>query len=203
MTGSFASATPPSPLAPLVDEQRLGSAGGQASVGIAAIVLAVVLVMGQVSLATTKGIALHLHASVEHITEGNQVMESVIERAAPTVELEKALASQASTLANTQKAMAATNAELGDIAATNAALSSTVDGMESTSAALAADVATIDSSTEQMTSLLGELPAATERTHSQLQQINDDTTAINGELGAIGAKMVKYGLPRAQGAPTG
>src|SRR5688572_20945001 len=101
-----------SPLAVLVDEQRLGSAGGQAMVGIAGIVLAVILVVGQISLATTKGIATHLHASVGHITEGNQIMESVIERAAPSVELEKVLKSQAATLGSTRDAMASTNVEL-------------------------------------------------------------------------------------------
>ena len=203
MTAAYGHPGSATPLAPLVDEQRLGSAGGQAAMGIAGIVLAVVLVMGQVSLAMTKGIAVHLHNSVAHITEGNKVMESVVERAAPSVMMEKALADQAKTLANTQAAMASTNAQLGEIKATKQTLLDVVGGMESTSDALATNVGGVNASTEKMTSMLGTLPDATTRTHGQLAKINTDTAAINIELNAIAAKMVKYGLPRAKGAPTG
>lgn len=193
----------PSPLAPLVDEQRLGSPGGQAAIGIAGIVLAIILVVGQVSLATTKGIAVHLRTSVENMEEGNKVMESVIERAAPSVQLEKMLEAQSKTLVNTRDAMAATNTELGAITTTTRELVGVVEGMEATSSTLATDVEGVNGSTEKMTSMLGTLPAATQRTHKQLSQINGDTTAINAELSAIAAKMIKYGLPRAKGAPTG
>jgi small-conductance mechanosensitive channel len=192
-----------SPLAPLVDEQRLGSAGGQAAVGIAGIVLAIVLVMGQVSLATTKGIAVHLHSSVENIKQGNVVMESVIERAAPSVQLEKMLDQQSKTLANTRDAMAQMNGELDTIMKTKYELIDQVGQMETSSTKLAADVAKVDASTQKMTGMLGQLPGATQRTHKQLSTINNDTAAINTELAAIAAKMLKYGLPRAQGAPTG
>jgi hypothetical protein len=192
-----------SPLAPLVDEQRLGSAGGQAAVGIAGIVLAIVLIMGQISLATTKGIAVHLRTAVDNIEEGNQVMESVIERAAPSVELEKMLDKESKTLANTRDAMAQTNGELDSIMTTKMELIGTVGEMEASSAKLATDVEGVNTSTQKMTAMLGTLPAATKRTHKQLSTINGDTTAINGELAAIAAKMVKYGLPRALGAPTG
>jgi hypothetical protein len=192
-----------SPLAPLVDEQRLGSAGGQAAVGIAGIVLAIVLIMGQISLATTKGIAVHLRTAVDNIEEGNQVMESVIERAAPSVELEKMLDKESKTLANTRDAMAQTNGELDSIMTTKMELIGTVGEMEASSAKLATDVEGVNTSTQKMTAMLGTLPAATRRTHKQLSTINGDTTAINGELAAIAAKMVKYGLPRALGAPTG
>ena len=203
MTGSYAQLGAPSPLAPLVHEDRLGSAGGQATIGIAGIVLAIVLVLGQISLATSKGIAIHLQASVENITEGNRVMESVVERAAATVAMEKALASQAATLSNTQQAMAATNAELEQMAGSNAELAGTVDKMAATSADLATDVASIESSTSTVTDTLSTLPAATARTHKQLQTINSDTAAINAELQAIAKKMMQYGLPQAKGAPTG
>lgn len=198
-----AAAPPASPLAPLVDEQRLGSAGGQAAVGVAGIVLAIILVVGQVSLATTRGIAVHLRASVENMQDGNRVMESVIERAAPSVELEKMLQQQSKTLANTRDAMAATNGELGSIMTTKRELIDVVGQMEATSGKLATDVEGVNASTGTMTERLGTLPAATRRTHGQLAQINGDTTAINVELAAIAAKMIRYGLPRAQGAPTG
>ncbi len=203
MTAAYGHQASVSPLAPLVDEQRLGSAGGQAAVGIAGIVLAVVLVMGQISLAMTKGIAVHMHNSVLHITEGNEVMESVIERAAPSVVMEKALAQQSATLANTRAAMRSTNAELGSITETKHELLDVVGGMETTSGELATNVAGVNTSTTRMTGLLGTLPDATTRTHKQLAKINTDTAAINTELNAISSKMVRYGLPRAKGAPTG
>lgn len=192
-----------SPLSPLVDEQRLGSAGGQAAMGVAGIVLAVILVVGQISLATTKGIALHLHASVEHITEGNKVMESVIDRAAPTTELETLLESQATTLGHTRDEMVKTNRELVAVEKSTASLLDIVGAMQATSGQLATGVDGVDASTQRMTRLLGTLPDATTRTHKQLSTINRDTNAINGELGGIAGKMERYGLPHAEGAPTG
>lgn len=191
------------PLAPLVDEQRLGSAGGQVAIGITGIVLAIILVIGQISLATTKGIATHLHASVDHMVEGNQVMESVIERAAPAVEMERVIEQQSKTLGHTLDAMAATNAELSAIEKSDETLLRVVGEMEASSATLASDVAKVDETTGTMTAMLGKLPGATKRTHTQLGTINGDTNAINAELAAIAAKMLKYGLPRAKGAPTG
>ncbi len=203
MTAAYGNPGAASPLAPLVNEQRLGSAGGQAAIGVAGIVLAIVLVMGQISLAMTKGIAVHMHNSVEHITEGNKVMESVIERAAPSVMMETALASQSKTLASTRDAMKTTNAELAKIEVTKTRLLDVVNGMETSSSSLASNVAGVNASTSKMTGMLGTLPDATTRTHKQLSTINTDTKAINTELNAIAAKMVKYGLPRAKGAPTG
>lgn len=203
MTPAYGHPGAASPLSPLVDEQRLGSAGGQVAIGVAGVVLAIVLIMGQISLAMTKGIAVHLHNSVEHITEGNKTMESVVERAAPSVMMEEALAKQSATLANTREAMKSTNAELGKITTTKARLLDVVGGMQATSSSLASNVEGVNTSTAKMTGLLGELPTATTRTHKQLSTINTDTAAINGELNAIAAKMVKYGLPRAKGAPTG
>lgn len=203
MTAAYGHQGAASPLSPLVDEQRLGSPGGQAAIGIAGIVLAIVLVMGQISLAMTKGIAVHMHNSVEHITEGNKVMESVIERAAPSVAMETALATQSKTLSNTAAAMKNTNAELEKIKSTKHRLLDVVGGMEASSASLATNVEGVNTSTGKMTSMLGSLPDATTRTHKQLSTINTDTTAINTELNAIASKMVKYGLPRAKGAPTG
>jgi septal ring factor EnvC (AmiA/AmiB activator) len=176
---TYAAEPSPSPLAALVDETRAGSAGSQLAIGIAGVVLAVVLVMGQISLATTKGMAIHLAASVDNITRGNEVMESV----------------------STRDAMVLTNRELEAIAAEQETLVTTVDGMQQTSAQLDSDVASLSGSTAEMTSMLGTLPDATARTHKQLHRINTDTNAINQELAAIGRKMLSYGLPRAKGAP--
>lgn len=192
-----------SPLAPMVDEQRLGSAGGQAMVGIAGIVLAVVLVMGQLSLAMTKGIAEHMSASVEHIARGNQVMESVIERSAPSVTLEKVLDGQSKTLANTRDAMVMTNQQMASISGTTGKLEGIVASMEEMSAGLADYVSGMQKSSKSMADTLGGLPGATKKTHVQLGQINADTNAINAELAAIGTKMDSYGLPKAEGAPKG
>jgi hypothetical protein len=135
--------------------------------------------------------------------EGNQVMESVIERAAPAVELEKILDQQSATLAHTRDAMVTTNAELDAIITTKKQLVGTVGEMKATGETLATEVGKIDESTTDMTGLLGELPGATQRTHAQLSRINTDTAAINTELNALAKKMLTYGLPRAKGAPTG
>jgi len=190
-----------SPLAPLVDETRMGSKGGQALIGVAGIVLALILVMGQISLATTKGISTHLHASVLHMTEGNKVMESVVERAAPSTELEKVLAAQAITLAHTKDAMVGINGEMTTIGKTTDQLGGVVGGMEKTSGGLATGVAGMDRDTARIDTMLGTLPAATDRTGVALGTINTDTKALNAELAAISAKMRRYGLPAAMGAP--
>ena len=200
---SYAAQGSPSPLSPLVDEQRLGSAGGQAMVGIAGLVLAVILVVGQVSLATSKGMAIHLHESVQHISQGNEVMESVVERSAPASVLETILERQSQTLANTRESLVQTNADLDSIITAKHELIDVVAGMQSTSGQLADDVGALGTSTSRMTSMLGELPDSTASTHKQLNRINTDTNAINAELAAIGRKMMSYGLPRAKGAPTG
>lgn len=192
----------PSPLAPLVDESRLGSPAGQALTGIAGIVLAIILVMGQISLATTKGLATHLDSSVQHITDGNAVMESVIERAAPSVALEKLVAEQAKIEANTLDTMQRTNGEMTAIAETTTELDSIVGRMEAASGSLATGVSGMSRDTTKIVDLLGTMPAATDRTQKALDGINRDTTATNIELGAIAGKMQKYGLPRAQGAPS-
>lgn len=189
------------PLAALVDESRVGSSIGQAVTGIAGLVLAVVLVMGQLSLAVTAGMATHLHQSVEHMTEGNKVMESVIERAAPSPALAKAIADQSETLAATHDTMKMTNAGMVGMTQTANRLDGVVARMETTSGQLAGDLAGMGSDTAKMSSLLGGLPAKTTKTSASLSRINTDTIAINAELAAIAAKMQGYGLPRAKGAP--
>jgi hypothetical protein len=187
-----------SPLAPLVDETKQGSPAAQALTGVVGIILAIVLVMGQVSLATTKGIATHLHASVGHIQEGNKTMESVIERAAPSASLEDVVKGQGDTLASTRDSMKVLNGEMGEIGKTTGSLNTVVGSMEENSSSLATGVDGMNTDTGRITGMLGNLPAATERTHAQLKKISMDTTAINIELAAIGAKMRGYGLPAAK-----
>jgi uncharacterized phage infection (PIP) family protein YhgE len=191
----------PTPFAPLVDETRMGSAGGQAAIGIAGIVLAVVLVMGQISLATTKGLSEHLHASVEHMTEGNETMKSVIERAAPSKQLEGAIGKQSEALARTRDDMVIANAQMSDMARTTGSLQSVVGTMQKTSGGLATDVGGIQRDTTSIVSLLGTLPAAADKTQHSMGRIGTDTDALTTELNAIGTKMQSYGLPQAQGVP--
>lgn len=191
-----------SPLAPLVDETRVGSAGGQALTGIAGIVLAIILVAGQVSLATTKGIAVHLDRSVANITEGNETMEQVIERAAPTTQLAKVLDGQAKMLAHTRDAMVMTNAELGEIGTTTGTLDDVVGTMEGTSSTLATTVGEMDANTKAIVGSLGSLPNSTERTAGTLKSINGDMVSINAELDELSRKLIGYGLPQAAGAKT-
>ncbi|MCW2950082.1 MAG: hypothetical protein JWN41_1095 [Thermoleophilia bacterium] len=190
----------PSPLAGLVDETRVGSAGGQTLTGIAGIVLAILLVAGQISLATTKGISQHLHASVAHMAAGNDVMESVISRAVPSTAMERVLAQQADTLGNVRDSMVRTNAQLGEIGATTRKLSTATDTMSATSARLAVDVAKTDRNTGAINVQLGTLPGATKATGASLSSINGDMRDLNGELATISHKLVKYGLPRARNA---
>jgi hypothetical protein len=189
-----------SQLSGLVDETRVGSAGGQALTGIAGIVLAVLLVLGQVSLATTKGISAHLHSSVAHMTEGNQVMTSVIARAAPAVQMEKTLGAQEQTLGAVRDSMVQTNVQLGEIGSTTAQLASATTSMQGTSSRLATDVANVDVNTTKINKQLGGLPAATSATGGSLLKINADMHALNFELATISQKLMKYGLPRAKGA---
>lgn len=198
MTAATASHTP---LAPLVDETKLGSSLGQAMTGVAGIVLAVVLVIGQISLATTKGLAEHLHQNVVHTTRGNEVMVSVIERASVSPKLAAMMEEQSATLASTRDTMQRTNAGMGAMSGTATELDGVVARMEGSSSSLATSISGIQGDSEKMAELLGSLPAKTEKTQTALSRINNDTIALNTELGTIAAKMQGYGLPRAKGAP--
>ncbi|MBC7460489.1 MAG: hypothetical protein H7287_03935 [Thermoleophilia bacterium] len=190
----------PSAFAGLVDETRQGSAGGQTLIGVAGIVLAVLLVVGQVSLATTKGMAAHLHNSVQHMTEGNDVMEGVIAKAAPSVKMEQTLAQQEQTLGNVRDTMVTTNTQLGEIGATTKKLGAATSRMQVSSSKLAADVAAVDVNTASINASLSTLPIASDATLTSITKINTDMTALNFELATISQKLMKYGLPRAKGA---
>lgn len=187
-----------SPMSGMVDETRQGSAWAQAITGIVGIVLAVILVVGQISVVTTKGIAEHLHSNVANTREGNRVMRSVIEKAAPSVAMEGIVKGQSQSLAHTKATMTRLNGQMKLIGATTSSLDTTVGGMQKSSNKLAAGVDGMDSDTSQIVKLLGQLPAATVRTHKSLSGIATDTTSINTELAAIAAKMQGYGLPRAK-----
>lgn len=192
----------PSVFAPLVDETKLGSSVGQTMIGVTGIILAVLLVIGQISLATTKGLADHLHQNVLNITEGNKLMESVVERAAASPKLEKSVGEQSEMLASTLDTMRLTNGTMSVLNKKTEKLDTVVSRMESQSSSLASSVEGINKNSHAMANVLGKLPAKTTKTQSALTRINADTVALNNELGAIASKMEGYGLPKAKGAPS-
>lgn len=200
MTDSvYASAGHSSMAERIVDDQRAGSVWGQVIVGAVGIALALILVVGQVSLATTKGIQRNLAANVGQIREGNATMQSIIEKAQPATVVDAKVASQRATLERTNRTMTALNREMTKVGASTGALSSTVQRMEHTSSSLAGGVGAMQRDTERMAKLLGKLPGVTDATHQQLSAIGRNTGDINAELEAIAAKMERYGLPRAEG----
>jgi methyl-accepting chemotaxis protein len=201
MTAAVAGTTKHSALAPLVDETRLGSSIGQTLTGVAGIVLAIILIMGQLSLATTKGLAEHLHQSVVHVTEGNKVMESVIERAAPSPQLAKMVEEQSQTLQSTRDTMHTTNASMGSLNAASTNMNTVVGQMAGSSGKLATGITHIGADTKKMGTMLGKLPPQTTKTQTAMSRINKDTLALNTELAAIAGKMQGYGLPTVKGAP--
>lgn len=200
MTAAYGS-TKHSALAPLVDESRLGSSIGQTMVGVAGIVLAVILIMGQLSLATTKGLAEHLHTTVGHVTEANKVMESVIERAAPSPQLAKMVAQQSQILQSTRDTMHTTNASMSGLNSASTNMNTVVGSMGASSGKLATGIEHIGADTKKMGVALGKLPAQTAGTQTAMSRINKDTLALNTELAAIAGKMQGYGLPTVKGAP--
>lgn len=198
---SAAAASTRSTLAPLVDESRLGSSIGQTLIGVAGIVLAIILIMGQLTLATTKGMAEHLHQTMLHTTKANEVMESVIERAAPTPVLAKTIENQSKMLQSTRDTMHAANAGMAGLNNSAKDMSGTVGGMRTTSGKLATGITGIGADTKKMGAMLGKLPAQVNGTQTAMTKINTDTRALNTELAAIAGKMQGYGLPTVKGAP--
>ena len=184
------------------EHDRSGSAAGQIATGIIGIALAIILVVGQISLATTKGIQASLAQSVINMREGNEVMRSVIERSQPTPQMRATVGAQGAELAATRDTMIALNAQLAQVEATTSGLAGTVQGMGQTSQTLATGVGTMASDAELMQNALGSLTTDTEATQSSLQTINTETVTINKQLQQISAKLQAYGLPQAQGAPS-
>lgn len=184
--------------ATLFDERRRGSTWQQASVGAMGIVLALVLVIGQISVATTAGIQHNLHANIQRLKDGNATMREIVEKAAPTVLMEKVVADQAVALDHTGQTLQLLNEEMAALGETTLSLEATVTAMSDTSAGLATGVEGMASDTSKIVDLLGPLPDATTRTHKQLGRISGDSKAINGELDSISHKMEGYGLPHAR-----
>lgn len=181
-----------------IDPSRAGSRWQQAGVGVAGIVLAVVLIVGQISVATTAGIQRNLHANVQNLRDGNKTMEQIVTKAAPTVALEDVIEEQKKTLGHTRKTMGLLNQEMAQIGATTDELSGTVSRMETASGQLSSGVAGMNSDTTAIVDLLGSLPGATERTHGKLERIGSDSKAINTELNTISGRLQGYGLPKAR-----
>lgn len=183
----------------LIDDSRSGSPIQQALVGIVGIVLAVILIVGQISVAMTRGVSVNLHRNVKHLQDGNATLRDIVEKAGPALLIEKVVAQQQKTLQGTLDTMRVLNGEMEVIGETTTGLSGTVGSMQERSTSLAGGVAGMNRDTEKIVGMLGPLPDATTRTHTQLARIESDSAAINSELGAIGTKMRGYGLPQAQG----
>lgn len=181
-----------------VDTTHAGNPWAQLGVGVLGIVLAAVLVIGQISVATTRGISVHLHGNVANIEQGNETMLEIIEKAVPAVAMEAAVEKQKTILRNTNDTMGVLNDQMYGIGETTNGMSATVGTMERTSGELATGVASMDESTSAIVRLLVPLPSATGRTHSWLTRIAADSAAINTELYAISNKMSRYGLPKAK-----
>jgi hypothetical protein len=183
----------------VVDSTKPGSVMSQALTGAVGLVLALVLIGGQISLATTKGISENLHKNVQQLKDGNKTMASVIERAEPSVAMEATLGAQADSLGNTERTMGLLNKEMATSGKVTDDLMSTVARMQSTSGLLANSVGAMNYDSLRMLDLLQMMPASTQHTYVGLNRIGGDTKAINGEMQAITAKMRRYGLTPAHG----
>lgn len=183
----------------LVDPTRCGSGLGQIAVGILGVVLAGVLVIGQISLATTRGIQQNLGGLIANMDDGNRTMEQIVAKSRPSIQMEKNIGKQAELLASTRDAMVVTNAEMAKMLRTVDGLGATVDRMRATSQRLSSGVSGMQSDTDAVAGMLEPLPAGARRTHRHLARIKTDSHATNVELRAIGGKMQRYGLPHAKG----
>ncbi len=198
-----ASVTSGRPLGPgfmpaLTSPTRRGNGWAQLGSGILCMVLGFALVFGQVSLATTKGIQRNLHATIANMDQGNNTMTSIIDKAEPSVSMEKTVAGQAQTLDRVHGTMVELNTQMAGVSRTTDGMVSAVGSMQTDSTKLASGVAGMDADTAKMNELLGALPAKTVSTHQKLSKIGQDSAAINAELARISEKMRGYGLPQAR-----
>jgi Tfp pilus assembly protein PilN len=196
MTG--ASYTMP-PRSAFVDPTKRGNGLGQIATGILGIVLAAVLVIGQISLATTRGIEQNLNRLITHMDQGNQTMHEIVRKSKPTVKMRSDVERQEQVLGLSRDTLVVTNAEMRKMLLVTARLQKTTLKMKQTSDHLASGVAGMEASTNKVNATLRPLPAKTSLTKGHLEKIRNDSKDINGELNAIGAKMLGYGLPRARG----
>lgn len=183
-----------------VDPTRAGSAWQQCAVGALGIALALLLVVGQVSVATTRGIQRNLHTIVGHLEAGNVTMNSIIDKAEPSTGMDQIVAQQRGVLERTRDTILQLNGEMKVVDATTVELTKTVSTMRSESQTLAGGVKGMSQDTARMAELLEPLPAQTKDTHANLDALASDSRAISGEVKAIGGKMRGYGFPAASGA---
>lgn len=182
----------------MYDDTRAGSGLGQVGVAIVAIVLAIVLIVGQVALATTRDIASHLHESVANLAQGNTTMLQVIDRARPNPVIGKALAKQSQVLAHTSVTLTQVNVAMAQIIGTTNGLSTTVGSMQRSSNGLAGGVSGMARDSAKIASILGKLPDTASKISVSTSAIDGDSKDINTQLGAIEGKMKNYGLPQAK-----
>ena len=181
-----------------LDETRPGSAWQQIGVGIVGIMLAITLVVGQITVATTRGIHSNLKVVVEQMGDGNKTMEEIIEKGKPSMQLEKTIGKKAVLLTKTRDSMVVMNDAMDSMGKTTDGLYKTVLDMRNTSRKLKVGVASMNSDTGKMVVLLGELPDGTDRTHVHLKRMATDSSAIVGELNALSGKMEGFGLEKAR-----
>lgn len=186
------------PLEFMIDDQRQGSVWSQVLVGVVGVTLGIMLVVGQLSVATTHGISTNLHRNVKNLQAGNATLRDIVEKAGPTLVIQQVITKQNEVLQSTLDTMRMLNGEMGVVTDTTSGLKQSVNGMQSTSTQLASGVDGMNRDTARIADMLAALPDATTRTHHQLSRIDQDSTALNGELRSIGAKMRNYGLPQAQ-----
>jgi hypothetical protein len=177
-----------------VDDSREGSLWQQLLIAVVGIVLAATLIIGQISVATTRGVQQNLHKSVAQLRQGNTTLGDIIDKAAPSIMLNKVTGQQQAVLQDVLDTMTQLNAAMQQVGATTARLQGTVGTMHQTSAHLAAGVNGMDRHTTTIVNALAPLPANTDKTHAQLARIYTDTAAISTELNAITAKLHNYGL---------
>jgi len=182
-----------------LDQNKPGSVWAQVLTGVVGIVLAAMLIVGQIAVALTAGIQHNLHTSVVNLGRGNGTMAQILDKAQPIGLVEKVTQKQQDTLANTLDTMKLLNAQMAQIGTTTGAMQGTVGSMATNSASLADGVAGMDSNTGKITDKLGGLVVGTDKLAVPLGHIATDSTAINAELLAIAGKLQSYGLPPAKG----
>lgn len=189
-----------STFAPVVDPTRQGSPAAHALTGLVAIVLAATLVMGQVALATTKGIATHLEQTSSNLERGNRTVDSVVARSRPAAEVQRLVRRQATTLGSTRQSLVLLNGTLSETARTTSRLDRSVAGTQASSVALAQDLQKVRSSSRSLGTGLRMLPTTARAVRTAVEGTRRDTEVIAWEIARTGIVLRNYGLPRAQGA---
>ena len=183
----------------ITDDTRSGKPWQQALIGVLGIVLALVLVAGQISVATTRGIADNMRLLNANLEEGNEVMFEIVKKSAPAPVMEKVVNEQSGTLAHTRDSLVLMNEELDAMMATTDELQMQSQALQGTAGEVAGTVQGMEGSIGAMIATLGTLPTTTASAGDSLSSVRTDSAAINAELEAVGTKLEKYGLPKARG----